>query len=144
MRSAAQRKDQELRRVVRVCFQDEFFQRREVRLAGLDDEQHFGRALDFPLPRVVRLDPGHEIHTRDESGGQRGASKGARGPQVRRGDEYECERGGGAHGGEGKTFRSGKQAKPKEGRGIGAREWESSICRSCTSNGNPLDTDFTD
>jgi hypothetical protein len=97
-----------------MFLQYDLLQGRELRLAGLDDEQHFGRALDFPLPPVVRLDAWNEIHARDESGGQRGASEGARGPQVRRSDEYECERGGGAHGGEGKAFGSGKQAQERK------------------------------
>ena len=71
--------------------EDEFFECAEVALDRFEHDEDLVALFEFALPPVVRFDGGDEIRAGDEPGFQRGASEGAGGLAVGRGDEDQGE-----------------------------------------------------
>src|SRR5437588_9034343 len=77
----------ELRRVVRMLFDDKFLERLELRSGGFENDQHFGARLNLALPPIVRFDSGNQVRAGDEAGFEGRVCKQARSRRIRGGDE---------------------------------------------------------
>src|SRR5437867_11702297 len=59
--SLRDRQHEELRRVIGMFAHDKPFERRELCLLRLEDDQHLSARLEFALPPVMRFDLGNHI-----------------------------------------------------------------------------------
>jgi hypothetical protein len=75
--AALEGKNQELRSVVGMCFEDELFERGEESGGGLEKEENFSTGLELLLPPVMRFEGGDEVDAGGESGVEGGLGEGA-------------------------------------------------------------------
>ena len=84
---------QELRSIVGMTREDQFFEGAQQRACGLDEQQKFGAGFEVALPPVMRFESGNEIDAGGEARLEDVAGEGASGFAVGDGNKNEGETG---------------------------------------------------